>query len=78
MGDVVAQELKALVIEQMLDVVPRSGEEVVDAENLATGREQTLAEMGAKESSSAANQHAPFEMLHYPLERSFNYGAAQV
>jgi hypothetical protein len=31
----VTQELKSLVIEQMLDVVSRAGEEVVDAKNLA-------------------------------------------
>ena len=34
MGDVVAQELETLVIEEMLDIAPRAGEEIVDAQDL--------------------------------------------
>ena len=47
MGDVVAKELEGLVTEQMLDIASRAGEEIVDAENLATGIEQTVAKMRA-------------------------------
>jgi hypothetical protein len=45
MGYVVAKQLKALVIEQMLDVAARTGEKIVDAKHLATAIEQLLAEM---------------------------------
>jgi hypothetical protein len=34
MGDVVAQQFESLMIKQMFDVAPGSGEEVVDAEDL--------------------------------------------
>jgi hypothetical protein len=39
MGDVVAQQFKSLVIEQMFNIASGSGEEVVDAEDLATSFE---------------------------------------
>jgi hypothetical protein len=35
MGDVVAQQLEAFVVEQMLNIMPCSGEEVVHAQHLA-------------------------------------------
>ena len=57
-GDVVAQELKPLVIEQMLDVVPCSGKEVVDAQNLAPELQQAFAKMRAEKSGATANQNA--------------------
>lgn len=53
------------MIEQVLDVVPSSGKEVVDTEYLAAEFQQALAKMRAEESSAAANQNALFEMLHY-------------
>jgi hypothetical protein len=57
------------MLEEMLDMVPCSGEEVVDAEHLAPRLQQSLAKMRAEKSGSAANQNASFEMLHYSLER---------
>jgi hypothetical protein len=45
MGDVVAQQLKPLMVEQMRDVVPGAGEKIVHAQNLASTLQQPLAKM---------------------------------
>jgi hypothetical protein len=42
----VAKQLEGLVAEQMLDIAPGAGEEIVDEKNLAAGLEQPLAQMG--------------------------------
>ena len=71
MGDVVAQQLEALVIEQMLDVVPCAGEEIVDAEHLAAALQQPFGEMRAEKAGSAGNENSSLEMhTRYQLQRS--------
>ena len=42
MRDVVAEKLEALVIEQVLDVAARAGEEIVDAQHVAAFGQQPL------------------------------------
>ena len=44
-GDVVAHELELRVAQQVLDVLPPGGEEVVHAKNLVPPRQQPLAEV---------------------------------
>ena len=64
MGDVVAQQLEALMIEEVLNVVPRSSEEIVDAQHLAAKLQKSLAEMRTEKSCSTGNENSSFEMLH--------------
>jgi hypothetical protein len=45
MRDVVTKQLEAFVIQQVLNVATRAGEEVIDAEYLASGVEQLVCEM---------------------------------
>ena len=52
-GDVVAQELKPLMVEKVLDVVSRPGKEIVHAQHLVSSLQQSLAEMRAEKSGSA-------------------------
>ena len=63
MCNIVAQQFKTLVIEQMFDVVPCASEEIIHAENLAAALQQLLAEMRAEKSSSARNKDASLKML---------------
>jgi len=66
----VPQQFKTLVIEQMLDVVPCAGEEIIHAEHLAAALQELLAEMRPEKPSSARNKDASLKMLHripYPL-----------
>ena len=55
MRDIVTQQLEALVIEKMLDIAPRSREEIIDAKDLVPSRQELLAEMGAKKSGASGN-----------------------
>jgi hypothetical protein len=48
-GDVVPDHLEVLVIQQVLDVAPGAGEEIVDADHDGSARQQALAEMRAEE-----------------------------
>jgi hypothetical protein len=45
----VTNQLKAMVIEQMIDVAPRAGEEVIDAYDHSTIRQQPLTEVRTEE-----------------------------
>ena len=63
MCNIVPQQFKTLVIEQMLDVVPSAGEEIIHAEHLAAALQELLAEMRAEKSSSARNKDAFLKML---------------
>ena len=58
-GDVVAQEFKVRVVEQVGDVVLGAGEEVVDADDVVALGQQALAEVAAQEAGAAGNQN-PF------------------
>ncbi len=55
-GDVVALQPEAWLPHEMADVVPVSGEEVVQAEHLPALRQQPLAQVGPQESRSTADQ----------------------
>jgi hypothetical protein len=46
---IVTDQLKPMVIEQVIDVAPRAGEEVIDAYDDSTIREQPLTEVRAEE-----------------------------
>lgn len=67
---VVAHELEVVVIEQVVDIAFRAGEEVVDANDVRAIREQAIAEVRAEEAGAASNQYARFKM-HVP--QSLNY-----
>jgi hypothetical protein len=58
----VPHQFEALVIEQMLDIAARSGEEIVDAENICPEVQQTLTQMRAEKSSAARDEYARFKM----------------
>jgi hypothetical protein len=62
MGDVVAKELEARVIEQMLYVASCASEEVVDTEHLTTAFKQAVAQMGPEKSGTPRYKNPPFEM----------------
>ena len=61
-GDVVAQKLKLLVTEEVLDVAPRASEEVVDAEDLAAALKETLCEVRPEEAGAAGDEDPLLEM----------------
>jgi hypothetical protein len=52
---IVTDQLKPMVIEQVIDVAPRAGEEVIDAYDDSTIREQPLTEVRTEEASPAGN-----------------------
>jgi hypothetical protein len=52
---IVTDQLKPMVIEQVIDVAPRAGEEVIDAYDDSTIREQPLTEVRAEEASPAGD-----------------------
>ena len=55
---VVADELEALVIEQMLDIAPGAGEEIVEADDFRALRQQALAQMRAEKTGATGHQNA--------------------
>ena len=57
-----ADQLEALVIEQVLDVAAGAGEEIVDADDIGALGQQALAQMRAEEAGAAGDQNALFEM----------------
>src|SRR6185295_9539879 len=61
-GDVVADQLEVLVIEQRLHISARAGKEVVDAEDLRALSDQTCTKMGAEKACPAGDQNTLFEM----------------
>jgi hypothetical protein len=67
MGDVVAEQLEGLVTEQVLDIAPRAGKEVVDAKDLAAGVEQSLAQMGPKESRAPETRTRRSTCMSYSI-----------
>src|SRR5262249_47549483 len=62
---VVTHELEVVVIEQMLDIALRAGEEIIDANDVGAIREQTIAEVRAEETGASGNQYERFKM-HVP------------
>jgi hypothetical protein len=55
-GHVVAQQLEARMADQVLDVAPRTGEEVVDAQHVVAAFEQLLAQVRAQEAGTAGDE----------------------
>ena len=62
---IVTNQLETMVIEQVIDVAPHSGKEVVDTNDVATVREQALTEVRTEKASPTGNQYARFKM-HVP------------
>ena len=62
-----AHQLERLVIEQMRDIAPRAGEEIVDAKHVMSRLEQPLAEMRAKKTGAARDKNT---FMHSPSARS--------
>jgi len=63
LGDVVAEQLEAMVVEQVIDVAALPGEEVVEAQDLVPHAEQTLAQVRADEASAAGHEDARHRRL---------------
>ena len=59
LGDVVAHQLEAVVVEQVLDVGARAGEEVVEADDLVAFVQQPLAQVRAEETRATGDQNSP-------------------
>src|SRR5262245_2191651 len=58
--DVMAGQLKARMREEVVNVAPRSGVEVVDAQDLVAARQQPFAQMRPDEPCSARDENAAF------------------
>ena len=54
MGNVVAQQLEALVVEEVLDVAASPSEEIVDAGHLAAAFEQPVGEVRPEEAGATS------------------------
>jgi hypothetical protein len=50
LGDVVPHQLEPVVVQEVLDIGPRPGEEVVEANDLVSLLQKSLAKMRAHES----------------------------
>jgi len=59
---IVPDDFKTMMIEHALDVTPRSGEIIIDANDIGALLEQTFAEVGAEKSGSSSDQHTRFEV----------------
>ncbi len=57
-GHVVPHQLEARVVQEVRDVAPRAGEEIVDAEHFRTVGEQPVAKMRAEEPRPAGDQNS--------------------
>jgi hypothetical protein len=55
-GDVVPQQLEGRMRQEVLDVAPCAGEEVIDAKDFAALGQQPLAQVGPEEAGSAGDQ----------------------
>jgi hypothetical protein len=57
-----AHQLKAVIIKELFNVAPRSGEKIVEANYTGAVFEQSLTEMGAKKTGSSGDEDASFEV----------------
>ena len=57
-ADVMSHELKMGVIEEMVDIFARAGEEIIDAKDLMPLLQEALAQMGTEESSPTRNKNS--------------------
>jgi hypothetical protein len=62
----VAHQFEARVADQVLDVAPRAGEEIVDAEDLGALGEQAVAKMRAEEAGAPGHQNTLRKMASHP------------
>ena len=66
---IVANELKAFVIEQMLDVATHASEEIVETNDLRTFFQQPFAQMRAEKPGSTCHQNTLLKMHQPPSSR---------
>jgi len=66
----VAHQLEVRVFQQMQDIVFGAGKEVIQADNIVTVREQTLAQVRTKETSSSCDKSAATEIIVFHLALS--------
>ena len=59
---VVTHQLEIVVVEQVIDIAPRAGEIIVDAQHAGAALEQAVAKVRAEKSGAPGHQHACFEM----------------
>jgi hypothetical protein len=59
MGDIVAQQLEALIVKQVVNMVSSPGEEVIHAEYLAAMFQQLFTQVRAKESRTTGDEDSP-------------------
>ena len=62
-GHIVPEQLKTLVVHQVIDVFARAAEEVVDAQHLVPLRQQAFTKMGAQKAGPSRYQN-PFAQVH--------------
>jgi hypothetical protein len=55
-GHIVPDEFKMFLFEQMFDVAARTGEKIVEANDVGAFRQQSFAQMRAEKSGTAGNQ----------------------
>ena len=61
-GDIVADELEMLVVEQIFDVGSCAGKKIVDTYDLRALRQQRFAQMRAEKAGAAGDQDALLQM----------------
>jgi len=61
--DVMAHQFEALMVQQMLDVVPGAGEVIVHAKDFVATRQQGLAQKRTNKPGPAGHQNALFQCL---------------
>ena len=67
---VVTDKLESVMVEQMVDVAPRAGEEIVDAYDIRAVRNQPFTEMRTEKAGPPGNHDAGFKM-HVRIPFSF-------
>jgi hypothetical protein len=55
-GDVMAHQLEIRAAEEMRDVGPGTGEEVVDAQNVVASRHEAIAQVRTQEAGTASDE----------------------
>jgi hypothetical protein len=69
---IVSNQLESRVLEQMLNVGPRGGIEVIDAQHLVPSLQQSVAEVRSNEARSSRDEH-PLTVKHpRPPDQSFS------
>jgi len=58
---VVVDELEPVMVQQPIDVSPRTGEEIIDADDVGAFGEQPFAKMRTDKAGAASHQNARFK-----------------